>query len=65
MAHVWEKSYPAGVNWGEPLPPPVPVESFLETAVERWPEKTALDCSNQRLTYREVEERKLAAKDLL
>jgi long-chain acyl-CoA synthetase len=54
MAHVWEKSYPAGVSWGAPLPAPVPVESFLETAAERWPDKSALDFYDRKFTNREL-----------
>ena len=37
MAHIWEKSYPQGVSWDAPLPPPVPLESLLETAASKWP----------------------------
>lgn len=60
MAHVWEKSYPAGVSWGEPLPAPVPLESFLETAVRSWPDKTAIDFYDRKISYREL--RDLAAR---
>jgi long-chain acyl-CoA synthetase len=58
--HVWEKSYPPGVSWGEPLPAPKPIESFLETAAERWPDKTAIDFYDVPLTYRRLME--LAAR---
>ena len=43
MAHVWEKSYPSGVHWDCPLPPAVPLESLLETAPTRWPDRIAVD----------------------
>ena len=36
--HVWEGTYPSGVSWRDPLPAPVPVERFLESAAEKWPE---------------------------
>ena len=41
MAHVWEKSYPSGVRWDTPLPPAVPLDSLLETAATRWPDRIA------------------------
>jgi hypothetical protein len=43
MAQVWEKSYPSGVHWDCPLPPAVPLESLLETAATRWPDRIAVD----------------------
>jgi long-chain acyl-CoA synthetase len=52
--HVWEKSYPPGVAWGEPLPPPVPIESFLKTSAERWPDKVAIDFYDVPLSYRRL-----------
>src|SRR5215813_8602708 len=48
---VWEKSYPAGMSWGDPLPPPAPVESLLERAAARWPERVGCDFYGYRLTY--------------
>ncbi len=60
MAHLWEKSYPPGVSWGDPLPPPVPVESLLETAAATWPDKTAIDFYDRRLSFRELHQ--LAAR---
>ena len=54
MAHVWEKSYPAGVSWGDPLPSAVPIESLLETAAERWPDRSALDFYDRKFSYREL-----------
>jgi long-chain acyl-CoA synthetase len=60
MAHVWEKSYPPGVSWDAPLPPPVPLESLLETAASKWPERVAIDFYDRTFTFREV--RDLAAR---
>lgn len=54
MAHLWEKSYPPGVSWGETLPAPVPVESLLETAALQWPDKTAIDFYDRKLSFREL-----------
>jgi long-chain acyl-CoA synthetase len=60
MAHLWEKSYPPGVSWGAALPPPVPIESLLETAAEQWGEKTAIDFYDRKLSFRELHD--LAAR---
>jgi long-chain acyl-CoA synthetase len=53
-AHIWEKSYPPGVSWGAPLPPPVALDAMLERAAEKWPDKIAIDFYDRLLTYREV-----------
>jgi long-chain acyl-CoA synthetase len=60
MAHVWEKSYPSGVRWDMPLPPAVPLESLLETAATRWPDRIAIDFYDRTFTYRELHD--LAAR---
>jgi long-chain acyl-CoA synthetase len=60
MAYVWEKSYPPGVSWDAPLPPAVPLESLLETAASKWPERVALDFYDRTFTFRELHE--LAAR---
>ena len=60
MAHVWEKSYPPGVHWDCPLPPAVPLESLLETAATRWPDRIAVDFYDRAFTYRELHD--LAAR---
>jgi long-chain acyl-CoA synthetase len=52
-AQLWEKSYPKGVSWGEPLPPAEPVERILERAAERWPERTACDFYGRRISFAE------------
>ena len=54
MAQFWEKSYPSGVVWDAPLPPPVPLESLLETAATRWPDRIALDFYDRTVTFREL-----------
>ena len=59
MAYVWEKSYPPDVSWDAPLPPPVPLESLLETAAGKWPERVAIDFYDRTFTFREL--RDLAA----
>ena len=40
-AHLWEKSYPPGVSWDAPMPPPVAIESILDKAAASWPSKVA------------------------
>jgi long-chain acyl-CoA synthetase len=60
MAHVWEKSYPPGVSWDAPLLPPVALESLLETAASKWPERAATDFYDRTFTFREL--RDLAAR---
>jgi long-chain acyl-CoA synthetase len=59
-AHVWDKSYPPGVRWDAPLPAAVPVESLLETAAAKWPERIALDFYDRTFSFREL--RDLAAR---
>jgi long-chain acyl-CoA synthetase len=54
MAHIWEKSYPQGVSWDALLPPPVPLESLLETAASKWPDRIALDFYDRTFTFREL-----------
>ena len=60
MAYLWEKSYPPGVSWDAPLPPPVPLESLLETAASKWPERIAIDFYDRTFTFRELHD--LAAR---
>ena len=54
MAYVWEKSYPQGVSWDAPLPAAVSLESLMETAASKWPERTALDFYDRTFTFREM-----------
>jgi long-chain acyl-CoA synthetase len=54
MAYLWEKSYPPGVSWGDPLPQPVAIESILETSAKKWPDKTAIDFYDRKISFREL-----------
>ena len=47
MAHVWE-------SLTRPLPLAVPLESLLETAANRWPDRIAIDFYDHTFTYREL-----------
>ena len=60
MAHIWEKSYSQGVSWDVALPPPVALESLLETAATKWPGRTAIDFYDRTFTFRELHD--LAAR---
>jgi long-chain acyl-CoA synthetase len=60
MPHIWEKSYPQGVSWDAPLPTPVPLESLLETAASKWPQRIAIDFYDRTFTFRELHD--LAAR---
>ncbi len=50
---VWEAFYPPGISWREPMRQ-APVESLLESAAARWPERTALNFYDFTLTFREL-----------
>jgi long-chain acyl-CoA synthetase len=52
MAPFWEKSYPPGVVWDAPLPPPVALEGLLANAAAKWPDRIALDFYDRTLTFR-------------
>jgi long-chain acyl-CoA synthetase len=54
MSEPWEKSYPPGVSWRAPLPPPRPVESFLIAAARDYPEVAAIDFYDRIISYREL-----------
>ena len=60
MPYVWEKSYPQGISWDAPLPPAVPLESLLEAAAAKWPERIAIDFYDRTFTFGELHE--LAAR---
>jgi long-chain acyl-CoA synthetase len=60
MAQVWEKSYPQGVSWDTALPPAVALESLLEKAAAKWPDRVAIDFYDRTFTFREF--RELAAR---
>jgi len=50
---IWEKSYPEGVSWSEPLPPAQPLQRLLEQAAARWPDVVACDFYDRHITYGE------------
>jgi long-chain acyl-CoA synthetase len=52
--YIWEKSYPAALSWGAPLPAALPVESLLRRAAEKWPKAVALDFYDRHITYEEL-----------
>jgi long-chain acyl-CoA synthetase len=54
MAQFWERSYPKGMVWDAPLPPSVPLESLLEKAASKWPDRIALDFYDRTFTFREL-----------
>jgi long-chain acyl-CoA synthetase len=60
VAQIWQKSYPVGVSWGDPLPPPEPLEKLLEDSARDFPETAAIDFYDRILSYREL--RDLAAR---
>ncbi len=63
--HVWEKSYPRGLSWDPPMPPPVAIETLLDTAAEIWPAKVAIDFYDRTLTFAELHDLAIrAAKGL-
>ena len=53
-AHLWEKSYPPGVSWGAPMPPPVAIESILDKAAANWPARVAIDFYDKTLTFAQL-----------
>jgi long-chain acyl-CoA synthetase len=63
MSHVWEKSYPAGLSWSDPLPEATALETLLINAAGRWPERPAIDFYDRRLTFGEIHDlaRRVAA----
>jgi long-chain acyl-CoA synthetase len=52
--HVWEKSYPPGLSWGEPLPEATPLEDYLFAAADKWPDRPAIDFYGRIVTFREM-----------
>ncbi|HLJ21318.1 MAG TPA: long-chain fatty acid--CoA ligase [Stellaceae bacterium] len=50
-SEIWETSYPEGVSWRAPLPAPIPIETLLERAAERWPDQVAIDFYDRCFTY--------------
>jgi long-chain acyl-CoA synthetase len=54
--HIWEKSYPPGLSWAPPSPPPVAIESLLDKAAASWPQKVAIDFYDKTLTFAALHE---------
>jgi long-chain acyl-CoA synthetase len=54
MSKIWEKSYPPGVSWGDPLPAPEPLEKMLEDSARDYPDVVAIDFYDRLITYREL-----------
>jgi non-ribosomal peptide synthetase component F len=48
----WEKYYPAGLSWQDPLPPPFSLCGILKTSSERWPKRTAIEFYGAEFSYR-------------
>jgi len=48
----WEKYYPAGLSWQDPLPPPFSLCGILKTSSERWPKRTAIEFYGAEFNYR-------------
>ena len=49
----WTRAYPEGMRWDAELPVK-PVQQMLDEAVERWPERSAVEFMGQAITYREL-----------
>jgi long-chain acyl-CoA synthetase len=54
MTQPWEHSYPPGVSWGDPLPPPRPVEALLIAAARDYPDVPAIDFYDRIISYRDL-----------
>ncbi len=51
-AHPWLAHYPAGIDWHAPLPA-APVSTLLDQAVQRWPDRPALEFMGRVIPYAE------------
>ena len=51
--HPWEKSYPAGLDWGREIPVK-PLGAILADAVAAWPNRPCLEFLGRRHSYAEV-----------
>ena len=49
----WLASYPAALHWDSPIPLR-PVQSLLDDAVARWPDRAAIDFMGRLIPYREL-----------
>ena len=52
----WIASYPAALHWDSPIALR-PVQSLLDDAVARWPDRTAIDFMGRLISYRELGDR--------
>ena len=49
----WINSYPAGVRWDADITP-APLQTILDNAVAKWPDRPAIDFMGRRMSYREL-----------
>ena len=49
----WINSYPAGILWDAEIVPG-PVQSILDDAVAKWPDRPAINFMGKRITYRDL-----------
>jgi long-chain acyl-CoA synthetase len=52
--HIWEKSYPPGISWRNPLAPAVTVETFLERSASQWPSELCIEFYGFKATFAQV-----------
>src|SRR5262245_38737481 len=50
---LWEKSYPAGVQWDAPIEMAT-LPALFDAFTDKWAGKTALEYRDQRTTYTEL-----------
>jgi long-chain acyl-CoA synthetase len=48
--HPWEAQYPAGVEWGMPIPTG-PVSAILDRAASAWPDRVAIEYRDHPITF--------------
>jgi long-chain acyl-CoA synthetase len=51
--HLWERSYPAGLDWSAPIPPR-PLFALLEDAAKSYGDRPCIDFLGKRYTYAEI-----------
>ena len=55
MAHIWEASFPEGINWTDKLEAR-PIQSILDEGLARWPEKVLCDFMDKTFTYNQIDD---------
>jgi len=55
MQYAWERSYPESLSWSDPLPAPVPLESYSESAASTCPDKIAIDFYDRLISFAELD----------